>query len=202
MQKNIILMMEYQGEQSWAEFSLFMQKIHNNHELYIEDVRHIQSHSYVKKASDNRELVNIARKNTFKLINNPQELIMKEQYSFVFMIHIEISMLSDIVELRNYYLIWREYCEEPVILWLSGGESDYYKVSPYLRVMNECYDEFYNSIYYHIQGRENIIRLAVNEEKERVPNKLLPLIPVDGENDKFFRKPFRELIDANILNAQ
>ena len=31
MQKNIILMMEYQGEQSWAEFSLFMQKIHNNH---------------------------------------------------------------------------------------------------------------------------------------------------------------------------
>ena len=32
MQKksNIILKMEYEGEQFWAEFSLFMQKIHNN----------------------------------------------------------------------------------------------------------------------------------------------------------------------------
>ncbi len=62
---------------------------------------------------------------------------MKEQYSFVFMIYVEISKLSDIVELRNYYLIWREYSEEPVILWLSGVDGDYYKATLYLRVMNE-----------------------------------------------------------------
>ncbi len=204
MQKksNIILKMEYEGELSWAEFSLFMQKIHNNLELDIKDVRHIQSHLCLEEASDNRDFVNIARRNTFKLIKKPEELIMKEQYNFVFMIYVEISKLSDIVELRNYYLIWREYCEEQVVLWLSGREKDYYRVSPYMRVMNECYDDLYNSIYFHIQGREKIIRLAVNEEKERVPNKLLPLIPVDGENDKFFRKPFREMIDVNILNEQ
>ncbi len=199
---NIILKMEYEGEQSWAEFSLFMQKIHNNLGLDMKDVRHIQSHKCNEQAADNRDFVNIARRNTFKLIKKPEELIMKEEYHFVFLVYVDISKLSDIVELRNYYLIWREYCEEHIILWLSGKEKDYYRVSPFMRVMNECYDDLYNSIYFHIQGRETIIRLAVNEEKERIPNKRMPLIPIDGENDKFFRKPFRELIDANILNEQ
>lgn len=198
----IVFRIVYDKEKGWGAVSNFITKYKEELPMDGSDVQSVTDCVLdSKQIGTQLDLLKLIDKsNKFLKIRRPENIyIDKDKYEYIFLIDITYSLLYDVVELQNLFLIWDAHRDIKICALIRGNSSEYYKVSHYFTFLTENRDAFYESVYFKNEDDKIIRHLQI--KNIGVLQKFLPLFPIDRNTEGALRQTAAVIISSEEIES-
>lgn len=199
--KIVVYEFNYNEQSSWAYISNFVSNFYKKKAISLSEADEVSTYVF-SGGLDNQSLINEIRKaeGKFRKILHPENLYdVEERYENVFFIKIAGEKLNDVVELQKLYLIFKNFAEFRILVFVECASQLYFSISRFMKWVNDKNDTFYNSVYFHISGETQNSLKRMTRKGERAFRTLLPLLEIDNETDNILRSKVSDILELSEI---